>query len=87
MPADFRPLTVETKLGSYRTLWTVEDAAAFLLRGWPSADHGSKERQDALRACLLALEGSGDAAAARQCFLEAAEAGMFVRKFTWRRPS
>ena len=87
MPDDpFRPLTVETRPGQYRTLWTVEDAAGHLLsKEWPAGNHG-KTKHLALRACLEALEGKGTAEQARKCFLEAAfEAGVFVREGEWKR--
>jgi hypothetical protein len=83
----FRPLTVETMPCKYRTLFSVEDAAGFLLGGWPPDDR-SKTRLVALRACLEALEGKAPAAKARKCFLDAAlEAGVFLREgeFPWRR--
>ena len=81
-------LTVETMPGKYRTLWSVEDAAGFLLGGWPPEDR-SKTRLVAMRACLEALEGKAPAAEARRCLLAAAlEGGVFVREgeFPWKRP-
>ena len=74
-----RPLSLEIEPGNYRRVRTFEDAAEILLAHpeWP--DGGSK-RQAALRAFIAALDGTGSAGTARDCFLEAvAEAGIFVR--------
>ena len=44
------------------------------------ASSSRKKRLAALHACIAAVEQTGSAAMARQCFLEAAqEAGFFVR--------
>lgn len=74
------PVTFETqRLGQYRTISSAAEAARVLLDEWPT-DNG-KAYTKAKAACLAALAGDGDAEAARQAFLRAAdEADIFIRQ-------
>lgn len=67
----------ETGVGQFRIIMTTEDAARYLLNGWP-VDEGEK-LMAARQACLDALEDEVPAAMAREAFIEACEeAGMYV---------
>ncbi|WP_187829424.1 DUF982 domain-containing protein [Labrys sp. KNU-23] len=71
------PVKFETSVGQFRIIMTTEDAARYLLNGWP-IDDGEKLIA-ARRACLDALEDEVPAAQTRKAFIEACEeAGMYV---------
>ena len=66
------PVTFETqRRGQYRTIASAEEAAGVLIGQWPRED--GKALRKACKACLDALEGLGDAEAARRAFLRAAD--------------
>ncbi|TWB40706.1 DUF982 domain-containing protein [Nitrospirillum viridazoti] len=56
-----------------RTITTVDEASNWLIYRWPEAHLNDPARQAATAACLAALDGSGEAEAARAAFVTAAE--------------
>jgi Protein of unknown function (DUF982) len=76
----FRPLTIETdQLGNLQTIDSVQGALDFLTSKWPANNEVPQER--AIKMCMLALQGSASADAAREVFIEAAkQAGMAIRQ-------
>jgi hypothetical protein len=76
---NFAPLAVETeKIGQYRIVPTLTEAADMLLDRWPE-EKGAKHGR-ALSAILDAMGGRKPAVTARKAFVAAAkEAGLFVR--------
>jgi hypothetical protein len=75
----FESVTVQTrKIGLYRNIKSVEEAAEFLLHSWPK-EKGRLELVARI-ACLNALEGGLPGDVAREAFVMAAkEAGILVR--------
>jgi hypothetical protein len=65
-------VTVKTPRGGRDNISSARQAAEWLLYKWPSEIDTAKARA-ARRACLAALEGQREAAAARKAFREAAE--------------
>jgi hypothetical protein len=78
MVHSFSPgVEIETSLGKYQMINTVEDAAKQLLNGWP-APHGTAWTS-AQEACLHVLLDNASASKARRAFLGACrEADIFV---------
>jgi Protein of unknown function (DUF982) len=65
--------------GERRSIVSVHDAFAMLLKNWPPESRGVTWRA-ARRLCLEAIDGHATAAAARNAFIRAAvDAGLSVR--------
>ncbi|UGX87144.1 DUF982 domain-containing protein [Phyllobacterium meliloti] len=73
-------MTIETKkVGLYRNITSVEEAAEFLVYDWP-IEKGPLQLQARID-CLDAMENALDAEQARASFIAAVkEAGIFVRE-------
>jgi Protein of unknown function (DUF982). len=75
-----RAVVLECRLGRYRYVLTVKDAARVLLREWPDASPGAKHAA-ACVAALAALKGGKSPAHARRALVAAAkEAGILSTK-------
>ncbi|MBZ3695416.1 MULTISPECIES: DUF982 domain-containing protein [Phyllobacterium] len=76
----FESVTVETKkIGAYRNITSVEEAAEFLLTDWP-ARHGPTYLA-ARQVSLDTMEGTRTIDEARAAFIEAAKAAdIFIRE-------
>lgn len=76
----FHTITVETKrLGRYRVIASVEEAAEYLVYDWP-IDKGPLQLEARI-ACLDCMEGALSVEDARAAFIAAAkDAGVYVKE-------
>lgn len=76
-----KAVAVETaKPGQVLIVRAAEQAARFLLQGWPDEKRNRAKYKAAKRACLEVLEGHGKEEAARKAFAAAArDAGILIR--------
>ena len=83
-PSPFSPqvlIEYGRRVGTHYVVGSARRAAECLIEGsWPTEGRGPAYGA-AVKACLAAVEGTGDVEAARKAFIAAAkEAGIFVRE-------
>ena len=79
MKHGFTPVWIWEKDGLRRAVGDVTTAATWLVEHWPEDHRGTDAHVTAMQACVLALEGKGDAATVRALFVTAArEADMLA---------
>jgi hypothetical protein len=81
-PASFKtPVVIEPRLGRFREVRTVQQAAEVLLRDWPTAE--CVKRRKAMVSCLAVIREEEAPKKARQDFVAAArKARIMVTKKT-----